>query len=1028
MKIIFSVVISLIGLLQIFAQEIYISGKVTDGNTGEALPGVNITVLGTPFGVITDLDGNYTIPVVPGNKLVFSSIGYINKEVIVGTLREINIELKPEVGEVDEIVVVGYGTLTRKDLIGSVSSVKIQKATENNNASSVNELLQGRASGVYVSTNSGVPGGAVSVSIRGVGSISSSSQPLYVIDDIVMDETSKDIDGNELTQSNPLEFLSSDDVASIEVLKDASATAIYGSRGANGVIMITTKNGKEGEKIIEYSGSVGISNVTKHLELLNGNEYINYRNELDRISTGDTEPKFSLDSIKPVNWQDEFFGTGISQKHRIAISSSKNGSTHYFSLGYVKSDGIIKTTGIDKFGFRANFSRSINNRISLSSNITGAYIDNDHTTGTSMLGGDRSLMGSIITSEPLIRNYVYDDQGLFDFEDLPTNNPYAWTNHYKDNTIEKTLITKFNIDVEFFEWLKYTGQCGLNVRSKERSVYWGRGTNKGNDYNGLTELYLWENTHYVIDNIFKINKKINRHRVNATLALTYDSKLNKKRIFESKDFVDDYSSFEALSAGAEQTILLTGKTPASYTSGVFRLVYNYKNLSFAMSGRADGSSKFSDGNKWGFFPSLATAYNLHGLNIVKKIRFISNLKLRADWGRVGNSSLQEYATRNIASFSSFYDGTSTFTVASLDTRGNPDLTWEKSEQTNIALDIGVFENRLQFVSEVYLINTRDLLQKAPMPASTGFSYQWVNDGSVQNKGLELNLKAIILDKDVKVSVGGNIAFNRNKITDIGFGVPDHNGQIIHYGDNIGDGLSLESPVNVFIENQPVGVFWGYKADGITQLGDTITMFGSPVEPGNINIVDVSGPEGKKDGIIDNYDITIIGDPNPKFIYGFDIDLAYKNLSLHALFQGVYGNDIFNANYVNIRNHSKPAKNKLVESYTEAWTPQNMSNTHPRLDMSNVIIEDGRFTDRWVEDGSYLKLSVLSLKYVLQLKEVPVIQSITLNASIDNVFTITRYPGFNPEVSSFSSNPLITGVDQGGYPSVRTYRFGINVRF
>ncbi len=1026
-----SLLIFVLTLLSVygFSQSKSIIGTVTDCEDASPLVGVSVFIKGTTTGTATDTNGNFLLDVEVGQTIVFSFIGMTDQEAIVTEKNAYIIELCANQVSLDEYVVIGYGSVRKSDLTGSVTSVKVKNA-ESSGSTAVNDFLQGRAAGVNVKTNSGVPGGSVSINIRGVGSMSASSQPLYVIDGNIIDGTSGDISDEDLTETNPMAFLSPEDIESIEILKDASATAIYGSRGANGVVLITTKSGEENGFKIEYNTSASYANPTKKLAVMDGETYAHYRNDLAAIAD-EAEVYTNFDSISSIDWQKEMMQTAISKKHRLAISGGQNGSKYYVSFGYNSSDGIITSTGFKKYDFRSNITHKISNRIKLNSNISGSLVENNLTVGTDFYGGDKSMIGSILNTKPILNDF-FDTEGNFDVEMMDINNPYAWRDGYLDKTNEKTFVAKFSLDFEITDWLKYTARVGLDYRAKERNRYWGRELYKGERSDGYAQSFDWDNLHYVTDHLFFFKHRIKKHRFNATLGFTYDEKLMKYNKYEALGFVDDFSGYDAMHGGATQVITFTKKTPTSYASSLFRINYSFKNkISATVTGRADGSSKFAPGNQWGFFPSTAIAYRLTEEEFMRKFKSISSLKFRLGWGQVGSSSSPAYATINRINYVlGSDDNGNTITTLRPSTMGNPDLTWETSQQSNLGLDLEMWKGKLTMTFDAYYKTTKDQLQNLALPGSSGYSSMWVNLGLVENKGAEFSFDYLVFKDKFSFSIGGNIAFNRNKIMEIGR-TADDLGRVFYLGDKLGGNDEIKAPVNVFMEGEAVGAFWGYQTDGILQdaadAASAPTFYGLQLAEGNIKFKDISGANGLPDGNIDGYDKTIIGDPNPDFIYGLNMNFAYKSFNLNMLFQGVQGRDLFNANYARLWNHERSSTNKLEESYLDAWTADNPSNTFPRIDY-NAVTFNSVFTDRFVEDASYFKLSTISLSYNFNVKKMNAIEGIKVYASAHNVFTITNYEGFDPEADSFANNPMLSGIDFNSYPAVRTIMFGLNVTF
>ena len=1035
-KVVYFICLVFISFALAAQEEVNITGTVTDANSGVTLPGVNIVVAGTTTGAVTDLNGAFSITATQGATLSFSFISYLEETVVVGTQTIIDVKLIPDITQMEEVVVVGYGKMNKSDLTGSVTSVSVNNVTESG-VTSVNQLLQGRAAGVDVMTNSGVPGGNVTVTIRGVGSMSASTQPLYVIDGIVMDGTDSDITDREMTPTNPMAFLSSDDIESIEILKDASATAIYGSRGANGVILISTKKGVKGGMKFDYSGNVTFTRVAKKMDVMDGPTFARYQNDIAKLD-GDSLLPFDgrdedhplPDSVLWVDWQDETYGTGFSQKHRISLSGGDDVSRVFASFGYNDGTGIIESTGFKKYDFRTNYSRKLSDRVNFGTNVSGSYLETDMTTGPDKFGGKKTMVGQILGSNPLVGDYV-DEDGELDPDQLEENNPIAWMDNYMDQTREYATVLKFNLDIKLLDWLSFKSRAGINYRMKERSRYWGRGLNQGNVSGGRLTINNWSNYHYVLDNLLFVKKRIGKHKVNGTLGITYDHKLNQTRSIYAEGFIDDIAGIDAPHASAYNLLSGSSKVPVTYASALFRINYVYDKISTTITGRADGSSKLSPGRQWGFFPSAAVAYRLHKEDFIKNIGSISNLKIRVGWGQVGNSSNSPYSTVDHHNYTLATDDLNNPVVLlSAGSRGFEALTWEKSQQTNVGVDFGLWRNRLTLTVDAYRKVTKDQLQTLSLPASAGFGSTWTNEGEVENKGFEVEANGVLADGNFKASIGGNFALNRNKILKLKF-APDDFGRAYYVGKQIGLSSDTKSFINVFMEGQPVGAFFGYKTDGIIQdsveAAEAPLFYGARLEEGNIKFVDVRNRESDTVANVNVDDMSVIGNPNADFIYGFNGSIGYKNLTLDFQFNGVFGRDIYNVTAGRLENHLSSSRNKSTKSYTEAWTPENPSNTYPRLDFQASTWAP-IFTDRWVEDASYLRLSHITLSYIQPIKKVPLIDKMKLYATASNLFTITKYSGNNPESNSFSWDFKRRGLDFNSFPVVRSFIFGINVTF
>lgn len=1003
---------------------------IIKSSSGELLPGVNIVISGTTTGTVSDINGEFSLPVpdIQNGQLSISFIGFETQTVGLNGKLELQITLTESFQNLDEVVVVGYGEMRKSDLTGSISSVSVKDANARG-VVSVDQMLQGRAAGVHVKTNSGVPGGSVQINIRGVGSMSANNQPLYVVDGMILDsegDVSGDASTVAMTASNPIGFLSPEDIESIEILKDASATAIYGARGANGVVLVTTKKGTKGKAEITYSNSFSFSEAENHIDVMDGYQWKDYRNELDEINweldgTPEEDRNYAYpDSVEmlPINWQEEIYQRAFSQKHRISISRADDNSSFYLSGGFLDSEGIVSTTGFNKMDIRVNTQNQITEKLNVTANFNVARLDNDMTVGTEILGGNRSMVGSIVFSVPVL-NGALDDEGDFDPEEF-YNNPYSWLNDHSDESLEYSLVSKVGADYKINKEFSVTARLGVDYKNKDRLRYFGRGIDRGFREGGIGEKYGTKNFHWVTDLLLNYKKKIGSHRINATLGATADQKVLQRQKLRSTFFIDDVLGAEAMQAGAVQKINYTDKTDVKYMSMLFRANYSYKGkLNVTATGRQDYSNKFGEGNQSAFFPSFSTAYRISEESFMQEQKVISSLKLRAGWGQVGNSSSPSYATINRMAFSTVVgeDGLPK-TILVPGQKGNPDLTWETSEQINVGLDFGFWDNRILLNVDVYDKKTKDQLQEVQLSPEYGYSSMWYNLGTVQNRGIEANLSAIVYQKnDFYVSLGGNIAFNRNEILDMG----DNS----YLGENLGNNSEIKDPVNMYREGEAVGVYWGFKTDGIIQTPEEAAtaplFYGNALPEGNTRFVDVNN-----DQEINDLDKTIIGDPNPDFVYGFNGEFGYKGLSMNFLITGVSGRDVFNGNFGRLRNFHLTGTNKDSQAYEQAWRPGAPSNVYPRVDYEQAAFSS-IYTDQWVEDASFMRLSNVTLAYLWK-PETNLLTSVKFYATGNNLLTITNYSGYDPEVDSFPTNPKKIGIDLNSFPSVRSFLFGINVSF
>ncbi|WP_289053179.1 SusC/RagA family TonB-linked outer membrane protein [Carboxylicivirga marina] len=1048
----------LLGLLVLFVSALSyaqggktITGNVTD-ESGASLPGVSIAIKGTTIGTITDMNGDFTLKTqTDSDVLVFSFIGFTRQEVSTQGKSSLKVILREDMTDLDEVVVVGYGEMKKSDLTGSVASVSFKNAGETG-MPSVDQLIQGRAAGVYVRNASGVPGGAVDIQVRGNGSMSGSTQPLYVVDGMILD-TGGDVTDNMKGQnepgsastigmaaSNPFAFLSPEDIESMEILKDASATAIYGARGANGVILITTKKGKKDKKgTITYSNSFSFSEVNKTIPMMSGEQYASYINEMDSLEwvAGDMseELKYTYpDSveIRSRDWQDEYLEQAFTQNHRISFAKADDKSNTFFSIGYMDSEGVIKSTGFTKYDMRLNNNRMITDKLKLTTNFNAARLENDMTVGTEILGGDRSMIGSIVFARPL-ENINLDEEGNYDPTEI-VNSPENWLNDHSDKGVENIFVSKLALNYDLHKYVKLEARLGADYKNKTRDRYFGRGIIRGRDVDGLGEKFGAESFHWVSDLLIKFNYAFNKqHRINGTIGGTADQKILNRYRLTSTFFIDDYLGNAAMHGGAIQKIDYTTKQNIMYHSLLFRANYSYKGkINVTATGRQDYSNKLGAGMEGAFFPSFATAYRLSEESFIKNLNVFSNLKLRAGWGQVGSSNVPAYATRSTFNFATLPDENGQPQKILVPGQlGNPALTWETSEQINVGLDFGFFNQKVTLTVDAYDKYSKNQLQKVTLPASAGYAYQWINLGSVQNKGIEFALNTTILDRNQwKVDFGGNFALNRNEIKDMGGAA--------YFGEQIGHNTEIQNPINLFVEGEAVGVFYGYETDGIIQQedvdnGDVPTFFGSELPVGNIKFVDRLTVDTDGDGIpdagdgnIDSGDQTIIGNPNPDFVYGFNGAVSYKGWNFNFLFTGVQGRDVFNANYGRANNFHLEGNNKLADAYVNAWRTDAPSNTHPRIDYESNTFS-AIYTDRWVEDASFLRLSNVTLSYTWRPKT-KLVQSVKLFATGTNLLTFTDYSGFDPEVDAFRGNPRKVGIDMNSFPAVRSYVGGLNIVF
>jgi TonB-linked SusC/RagA family outer membrane protein len=1036
----------------VFSQSKIVTGTVNDENN-LPLVGVNITVDNSNIGALTDFDGNYTIS-IPSNlpkKLTFSYLGYTTQEIDVSGTDNMSIMMIPDLTQLEEVVVVGYGSVLKKDLTGALSTVEVEDEVANQ-SNSIDQLLQGRAAGVQVVQNAATPGAGISVKIRGTNSLRGNNEPLYVVDGVIISSAGEDVlpagVGNLGQESqNGLAGINPRDIESIQVLKDASATAIYGSRGANGVVVITTKKGMEGKVKIEGFSNSSVRMITKKYNVLDPYGFAEYANEVN--ANNGLGPRYFVDGLdiygvestgvvagtpaQLFHWQDEVYTEGISTKVGASASGGTDGGNYYISAGFDNQEGVVPTSSFKSGDMRINFNQDLNDKLRLEARMSAYLSSTNFAEGGDLIGSaNQSFIKNLISFRPIITE-EFEDFG----EDLDISNPYSWINDFKDISKESRYIANLALTYKLpIQGLRYQIKVGGNIREKERRRFFGTTTWQGNNANGSLQITGLNNSSFQVNNFLRFNRTFKRkHRINSVLGVTYDVRNVLNNIYAVEDFVTTQFTTENPAFGQVTTQPLTFiKGDQQIFSILGRFNYAWDNqLIMTATFRRDGVSKFAQNNKYGFFPSVALAWQVDQSGLLDNTP-LDELKIRMGWGQIGNHGIGSYGTlSNYGVSSNLYGNASggTNVPIALQNVANPDLTWETTEQLNSGFD---FVSTNDFVSgslDIYTKTTKDLLQRSNIPTSSGFQSILVNKGEIKNTGVELALDFNIISKeDFNFSVGGNIAWNKTEITNLesqaledfyvdGIAEPRR----FYFGDNISRGNIFKYPANVFVEGEETSMFYGLETDGIYQSDDVLPeVFGSAAVPGDVKIVDQNG-----DGIIDLKDRTFIGNPNPDYVYGFNLNFNYKRFNARVLFNGVYGNDIANGNLLQLDNaEGLIYLNISPDAYYNAWRPDAETNVYPRIGYTT----NGQpaMTDRIIEDGSYLRLSNLTISYDFDVDKIRSISNLKMFVAGQNLFTLTDYSGYDPEISSFLYNGLINGVDWNGRANARTFVLGLNIGF
>jgi TonB-linked SusC/RagA family outer membrane protein len=1009
------------------------SGLVTD-DKGEPIIGATVLVDGTNVGTITDTRGQFSFEAFSEGVLHVSYIGYETSKVILSSNTKLNIRLKEDAKQLDEVVVVGYGTIRKSDLTGSVSQLKAEK-TEEKAYTSIEQMMQGRVAGVQITQNSGALGGGISFSIRGANSVSGSNQPLVVIDGYPVEtgEVSVNIGGDsnfagDVPGMNALSMLNPNDIESIEILKDASATAIYGSRGANGVVMVTTKRGKEGRDKVEYSFRTDVSYIPNQIEVLNTNEYLAYSNEayMDRNDGTFYYNQERLNEFGQINtnWQDLIFKTGVSTNHQLNVSGGDKKLKYALALGYLSQEGVVRSTSYDRGTFRLNINKEINQRFNFGFNIGGnKSLNKSVNQSTTSNDVSASVVTAALRTPPIYK--AYDEESEEIAFSTGITNPLVLVTKSDDQSRWTQIMLSGFADYKITKDLTFRTRLGLNERLIFRQYYMPRGTYLGDTRNGYAYSGNEKSFDYLTENTFNYSKVYNnKHSVNAVGGYTWQSWNYRRDGVSASGFPNDNFTYYNLSSGSSFDKPVNSTIEWSLASFLGRVNYSFdKRYMLTLTARYDGSTRLAEGLKWALFPSFAVGWNLHNEQFMKSNQVINELKLRASYGQSGNQSIGVGSTLARYDYTTGVINQTVNTVYYPANMANPNLKWETTAQSNAGFDIALWKSRVTLSFDMYRKETIDLLINLPVPASTGYTVYADNAGKVENIGVEFDLGAHLLTGEFQWKINGNISFNRNKILSF-------NGDMTHFTGTAFGSVNSQ-PLHIAKVGYPIGSFYGYRISGIYQTQEEIDN--SPLDPanprpGSFKFVDISGPNGVPDGMISDFDREIIGNPYPDYIFGLNNDFKWKGFSLNIFIQGSIGQDIVNANRFYLDALTRTVSSNIrEEAYLNRWTGPGTSNKYPGLRSTNQPFE-GRFSDFIIEDGSYVRLKNVSFSYAFDMKRIKFIESLKVFISGNNIITFTEYTGYDPEINSRGNNSMTPGVDTGSIPQFRSYSAGFNVKF
>lgn len=1017
-------------LAKTVGQQRIISGKVTN-EQGEPLPGVTVLIKGTTNGTVTNFEGVYSISNVPeGSILQFSFVGMKAQEVEVGNQSSLDIVLMADAIGIEEVVAIGYGVAKKSDLTGAVTSVKSEDI-ETTPANTIVQSLQGRAAGVDIKAASNAPGGGIRIRIRGTNSINASSEPLYVIDGFPVEnlDSRPRGAGQQASSPSPLSTLSPNDIASVEILKDASATAIYGARGANGVVLITTKRGKVGKAKINFDYSAKISSVRKTLDLANAQELAVLNNEW---AVNNNRPLIYDGINRPLpeelgegtDWQDVVFRTAVTHNYNLSVSGGTENTQYNISGSYLDEDGIIIESNFKRAGLKINLDQKFSNRLKLGVNVNANYSINDAVPSDGGGFQNDTPLWNALAQTPV--NSVYDEEGNYLHNHDETvkvlENPVSIAKTRTDLTNTTRLLNSAYLDYEILSGLVFRANFGAEIIDSKRNVYIpNTAETQAMPNKGVASIGTVQNINLLSEYTLTYKKEFNNEqRLNLMIGYTAQTNDYESVYSQTNDFFTNVVEYNNLGMGADPRPSGSGATETGLISYIGRLNYAYKDK-YILTGtiRRDGSSKFGEDNKWGMFPSGGFAWRVSEEEFMNKLGFISDLKLRSSYGITGNQNIGSY--NSIATY-----GTTKPIIGGNPVVGlvpskipNPDLKWERTKQFNVGTDAVLFDGKVNFSAEYYIKKTDDLLLNVTIPVQSGFGGSVQNIGKVENKGFEFSLGYNNQLGKVNWSSNFNISFNRNKVLSLVEGT-----ERLLYGIGRGETGFGQS---IVIPGQPLGMFYGYRFEGIWQTEEEILSTNTPVgginRPGLVRYADLNGDGFRRN----DDDKEIIGDPNPDFIFGFSNDFNYKNWTLSVFINGSYGNDIANMNLIGLL--AQPQKhNVLKRVYNERWTGVGSSNTI-ETPLTNAG-EWKNFSTRELEDGSYLRVKTISLTYDLPQKYIrnSWIRKASFQLSADNLITITNYTGYDPEVDLYSSSNVALGVDNGAYPSAKSIRAGVKLTF
>ncbi|MBK6488449.1 MAG: TonB-dependent receptor [Gemmatimonadetes bacterium] len=1035
-----------------------IDGVVRDSVSKEPLSGVTVLVVNTTIAARSDTDGRFTLRLPAGAQVLRAQrIGFAPSEksatITAGGVATIEFLMSARAVMLDPVVAVGYGTQRRSDLTGSVTSVNTD-ALQSAPIVSVDQLLAGTAPGVAVSSASNAPGGGISVRVRGNSSITGNAEPLYVIDGFPIEN---DLEGSSVgdggrartVPANPLATLNPNDIESIQILKDASATSIYGARGANGVVIINTRQGAGVRPQVTFDYYAGLQQVAKTYDMLDANGYMNYANEWALNSSLAIPFPDSVRALYTANtdWQDEIFRNAGIQSLQMTLRGATAGTnrTRYaLSGGLLDQDGIIVGSGIRRLSGRANVSQRIGQDIEVGLNVSGSRVATRSASTDGQQNKGAGVVSGALQYQPILPVRRADGSYSYIFTDIPsalappeTPNPIAQAREVADSLFDTRLLANSYAQVTLLKSLTLRTSLGGDYADRGRYTYYPRTTLRGAESNGEAIRADGLTTSWLNENTLNWQQEFGRSNITVLGGFTRQKQEQVSENMTNTQFVSDINGYNDIGAGTQLggPVISSGRQAWTLMSYLGRVNYGFADrYLLTLTARRDGSSRFGEGKKWGLFPSVAAAWRVSEESFLSGNSTLTDLKLRASMGTVGNPSIRPYNSLARLSPQTYsFNGTVVpgyypFAVA------NPELTWETTKERNAGVDVELF-NRVTITADAYTKTTRDLLLAVQLPLETGFVNALQNLGSVRNSGVELDVGFQVLQPTVKGvawRTAANYARNRNRVLDLG-GLAELQAQVVTQDFNL--------PGSRILVGQPIGTFYGFISDGVIRDAADSAAFttlnfasGRRSQPGELKIRDVAGRDAEgnlvmtPDGRITLDDRTNIGDPTPAFTYGWTNTLSWRRLELTALLQGVHGNKVLNVN--RLRSESTPRANILADRYYDRWTPENPDGKYPAIGENPNQVGTNNYTSDLLEDGSFTRLRSLTVAWTLPESIVTGrgFSSARLYLTGSNLITWTKYSGFNPDVSSGGVGSSNRGVDIGAYPLARAVTLGLTVAY